>query len=714
MLLRTVLVSFIAAFSASAQAPAEWFERPLVPAELRQSEMYAFVNAGIPELPRFNSLAEWERYKARLRPQILKLLGVDDILKHHSFRMIHRGTLERDGYVIEKIAYESYPGTWVPALVWVPKGIQGKAPAMVSMGGHWYCESRAGAYQQARAYNLVRRGFIVIDYDYIGCGERASFDICAPGAYGAVDHLVSLFSYTRRTPTGVELLDGIRAIDYLYTRPDVDRTRLGFTGESGGGNSTYWVSALDDRVTLAAVVCAPGLYEQWIKENLDWDWHQIPPGIRAIADMPTLFALIAPRPLLLVKARADLAEFTLPNIVAALDYAGRIYKLYGGPQRLSYYESPTEHGYQADKREAMYRWVSRWMFDGSLPLGTSELSYAPEQLKTLRVGLPEGNLTLPELQRRWVAESPAKIPVPASIAEARRFQAEKRRALEALVARQEPGAMPGYILLHGADPVVNGYAAELLRFEAARDVQVPAVFVRKIEARRQRYKTIVLLGKRNGTSAEARALLDAGYALLLFDPRGTGEVEWGGGRTSNFCNLVGRSWIGLWAEDVSKIVNHLTSRPDVEQVAVVGYDLLGKAALYAAALDPRIAAAAVSTDTLSYRQEATSGLSHMYADVPRILSWGDTPQLAALVAPRPLLVLEAGVPVSANAERMEYFAPLPRFAPPPARVREEALAENYAWTRSFYKLWGADGQLETGLGGSERAARIVAWFKVHF
>jgi hypothetical protein len=152
----------------------------------------------------------------------------------------------------------------------------------------------------------------------------------------------------------------------------------------------------------------------------------------------------------------------------------------------------------------------------------------------------------------------------------------------------------------------------------------------------------------------------------------------------------------------------------VDKVGVVGYGVFGKAALYAAAMDERIAAAAVTLDTASYRKEATSGLVHVFADVPRILTWGDTPQVAALIAPRPVTVLSAGVPVSYNGERSSYFSPLPRFNQADRGTSEEELRATYEWTRGFYRTLGAEQNFETGLGGGTRAAYLAHWFTRYF
>lgn len=170
----------------------------------------------------------------------------------------------------------------------------------------------------------------------------------------------------------------------------------------------------------------------------------------------------------------------------------------------------------------------------------------------------------------------------------------------------------------------------------------------------------------------------------------------------------------MWAEDISKVTTYLLARPDVQSVAVLGYGLFGKAALYAAALDDRIVAVAITTDSLSYRQESTSGLVHIFADVPRILTWGDTAQLAALVAPRALAIFSAGLPRSNNNEEVGYFAPTPRFDAPDTGVRDEDLTANYDWARRFYRIMGAESMLWVGSRGRSVAQNVTQWFSAHF
>jgi hypothetical protein len=319
-----------------------------------------------------------------------------------------KGRIERETYTIEKILFESYPGMMVPAVVYTPKRLTAPAPAMVSISGHTSCDSKAAVDVQARATNLVRRGLIVIAYDYIGMFERNTGENpCAGMPYGGGnDHRLRSFSYTAGNPTGLEILDGIRAIDYLYTRSDVDRKRIGFTGESGGSNSTYWVSALDERVALAVPVASVTTFDYWIRNNRNWDWHQRPPGIRRVAEISTLLALAAPRPMLVISSLrgTDSDEFPFDEAEKSVREAKRIYDLYGAAANIELAESSTSHGYQADKRERMYAWVERHFLGKE---GASrEFPFLFEPTNDLRCGLPPDNKTWAEIYREWL-EQPA-------------------------------------------------------------------------------------------------------------------------------------------------------------------------------------------------------------------------------------------------------------------------------------------------------------------
>ena len=206
---------------------------------------------------------------------------------------------------------------------------------------------------------------MVLSYDYMNCFERhtgGDGDGHDPVPHGGGnDHGITAFSFSERCPTALEVLDARRALDVLAARPEVDAGRLGFTGESGGSNSTYWVAALDDRVRLSVPVCSVSTFDYWIDKDRNWDWHQRPPGARRVADIGVLLALHAPRPTLVVtsKRRTDDLEFPWEEAERSYRWARRVYELYGAEGKISHVESATGHGYQADKRRELYAWVER-------------------------------------------------------------------------------------------------------------------------------------------------------------------------------------------------------------------------------------------------------------------------------------------------------------------------------------------------------------------
>ncbi|HEY2253801.1 MAG TPA: acetylxylan esterase [Planctomycetaceae bacterium] len=190
------------------------------------------------------------KQRESLRKEILRILAIDDLVPPRWDLILTRhGTIERDGYRIERLTFESYPGFANAAILYIPTNTRGRIPGIVSISGH-IALSKAAEYVQRRNVNLVKRGCIVLSYDYFGYGDRKTGnDPVRPEGPNA--HGIRSFSYSRRCATTLEVLDAIWAVDVLTMQPDVDPERIAFTGESGGGNSTYWIAALDPRVKLA-------------------------------------------------------------------------------------------------------------------------------------------------------------------------------------------------------------------------------------------------------------------------------------------------------------------------------------------------------------------------------------------------------------------------------------------------------------------------------
>jgi hypothetical protein len=533
---------------------------------------------------------------------------------------------------------------------------------------------------QARCANLALRGILAMTYDYIDTGERnTGANACSAMPYGGGnDHGQKQFSYTAGNPTGLEILDGIRAIDYLYGRADVDRSRLGFTGESGGSNSTYWVSALDERVKLSVPVCSVTTFDYWIRNDRNWDWHQRPPGIRRIAEISTLLALFAPRPTLVISSLrgTDSEEFPLDQAEKAVTQARDAYRLYGAQNAIALRESGTSHGFQQDKREQMYGFVEHH-FLGRTEGPSPERPFMLEPRQDLLCRLPESNKTLAEIYREWL-HRPTPVPeLPRDREGAVRIQDRLREQLRQLLGVLEP-AQP-----HVSVQLSSSRANVLIRqlvIEPEEGIRIPSV---EISTRGTSVTGVVLVpGKSADWSDAISALLSHGLTVTLVDPRGTGEIDSGGGRTRNWAWFLGRPLPGAWARDIQATVTALAAEHPGQRFGLLGVGQFAHATLFAAALDPRITASAIRLSATSVREDAERD---EIAAVPRILAYTDLPIVTALLAPR--------------ACRLEY----------PTRIGSK-FRETYDWPARFYKNGFGSAELNLVSADESDWNAVAKWF----
>ncbi|APW58894.1 hypothetical protein BSF38_00303 [Paludisphaera borealis] len=618
--------------------PDAWFNDPILPPDVAKNAMRRWVDAQLVPLPlaEGTSIRDWEARRAAIREALLDVIGLRGVWPPSWPLQARVGeTLRRDGYTIEKLTYESWPGMAVPALLYVPDRIPPeKAPGVASISGHHYKASKAADFVQARNVNLVRRGCVVLSYDYMNCFERntgGDGDGHDPVPHGGGnDHGISDFSFSERCPTALEILDARRALDVLAARPEVDADRLGFTGESGGSNSTYWITALDDRVKLSVPVCSVSTFDYWIDNDRNWDWHQRPPGARRVADIGVLLALHAPRPTLIVtsKRRTDDLEFPWEEAERSYRWAKRVYELHGAGDKITHVESPTRHGYQADKREELYAWVERELLHA--PSGVNgDLPVTPEPLETLRVGLPAGNKTYHDVYREWVAEIPVPH-APGTREDAAAHAAKTRPALAKKLGL--PTGLKPPTIRAVRDAEAGGVRTTFHAIETEPGITIPVAEFRPAGA--GPLPVVLIVGERAQSRAEVESALAAGKAALVVEPRGTGEVDWGGRRTDNAAWFLGRPRVGQEAFDVLRVAELWRTRRDAASISLKGDGRWGKAVLFAAALAPEIAAVAASLPPTDRAQFEAGGRSAL-AEAPGLLAVGDLPQIASLVAPRP-------------------------------------------------------------------------------
>ncbi len=322
------------------------------------------------------------------------------------------GTIQRDSYRIENVIFDSRPGFPVTANLYIPNGQNTPLPAVVGTCGHSTNGKAAEAYQSF-AQGLARQGYVCLIYDPIGQGERLQYvkdDLSPSMGVGVGEHLHAgnqqflvgeFFGMWRAW-------DGIRALDYLLTRPEVDPQRIGVTGNSGGGTMTTWLCGVEQRWAMGAPSCFVTTFRRNMENELPQDTEQCPPRALALdLDHADFLAAMAPKPIIILAKERD--YFDVRGSEETYQRLRQLYRLLDAEDNVALFYGPTGHGYSQENREAMYSWFHRATgtvaadtertFDGVLQ-ATADVTFAAEPAITL-----EQDETLRCTKRGQVAEA---------------------------------------------------------------------------------------------------------------------------------------------------------------------------------------------------------------------------------------------------------------------------------------------------------------------
>ena len=323
---------------------------------------------------------------------------------------------KRDGYRIEKLLFESRPGLVVTASVYVPETGRagpspGRFPAVLSPVGHWEA-GKAEPVVQAQCVSLARQGFVVLTWDPPGQGERDQYwdgvrgQTLVEGSTRQHMRLGNQCALSGVPLANYFLWDGMRALDYLSTRADVDPDRLGCTGASGGGTQTMYLAALDERIKAAVPSLFVSSQRRWLLTGNIADSEQVSFGwLKDGLDHPEWCALIAPRPLLINAAVNDF--FPVTGTRETFVAARHVYDVLGAAEAIELHVGEGGHEYGRPLREGVYRWLLTWL-GRSTSARPTETPFVPEPASALwctpagRVDSP-GTTTVFEHNRARVA-----------------------------------------------------------------------------------------------------------------------------------------------------------------------------------------------------------------------------------------------------------------------------------------------------------------------
>ena len=332
---------------------------------------------------------EARAYCASVKTRIREIFGLDDAPAPTPLNVRMTGVVPRADYEIRNLLFESAPGFTVAANLYVPKGFSGLRPAAICQCGHHW-DGKAFAPYQGFARELARMGYISLIFDPVGQGERVQFpDGKGESLFGAGPTYPSVKEHNaldrQMTLTGDWLgrwfvRDARCALTLLLQQENVDPSRVGATGNSGGGTLTTFLTACDDRITMAAPSCWIGSWHHNGINEEPQDAEQFPPGILAAGlEQSDFYLARAPNPVILLTQEQDF--FDQRGAREAYQRIRHVYNLLGAGERAAYHVGPGTHGFQTDAREAMYAFFNQ---HAGLDAPKGETNEPAEAVETLR------------------------------------------------------------------------------------------------------------------------------------------------------------------------------------------------------------------------------------------------------------------------------------------------------------------------------------------
>jgi dienelactone hydrolase len=540
-------------------------------------------------------------YQKQLRKKFLEAIG--GLPERTPLNAQVAGVISRDGYGVEKVIFESQPKHYVSALLFLPDAGKYKPPypGVLVPCGHSDNGKAYESYQTMGAL-LALNGMAALVFDPIDQGERSQMLSQLPKLVGTRAHtMLGVGSILLgRNTARFEIWDGMRAIDYLQSRPEVDAKRIGCTGNSGGGTQTSYLMSLDDRIVAAAPSCYITGFERLSDTIGPQDAEQNIYGQLTFGmDHADYLMMRAPMPILICAASQDFFDIT--GAWNSFRYAKRLYTRMGFAESIDLLENDAEHNYNRIQRQGVVRWMSRWLLEKDTPITEPEIKLlSDEEVKCAPGGQVmniDGARSTYDLNRdleKDLAGRRKKLWAAGN-------QAELLEMVRKIAGIRRLSELPQPKVTTTGTVQREGYQVKKMIIVPEDDIYLPALmFVPGKNAG----QTAVLYIHEQGKAADAlpggaiEAMVKAGKQVLAVDLRGIGETQQGKqGQLSEATGpdwkdvftayLLGRSYVGMRAEDVL-ICARFLQQDRTGPVDLVAAGNVGVPAIHAAALEPDI------------------------------------------------------------------------------------------------------------------------------
>ncbi len=621
------------------------------------------------EIAKLTTKRDWQKRQKEIEKKFVKAIGGFPGKTPLNAKVV--GISKKKDYRVEKIIYESRPNFFVTAALYIPNNLKGKAPAIINTIGHSLASFKRDIYQRT-AINFVKKGFIVLTFDPLGEGERVQYfspELNKSEIGGTVfEHMyVGLQTLlVGKSLANYFIWDGIRAVDYLISRNEVDTSRIGITGLSGGGTQSAFIAAVDKRIKATAPSCYITNMRRLFESIGPQDAEQNP--YHALAnkiDFADLLEVRIPKPALMVTTSRDF--FSVQGAIETTKEVKKVYNIFGAENKFGRVEADSTHSMPSLNRIARHKFFQRIF---NLPGNSDdvEVEYLKDELQITesgQVATSLGGETVFSINKKEAEKLLDKLKLS-------REKIDKHLSLVKKSAKK----LSGYIKPQKLDDMVftgrfqrSDYKIERYFIKGEGDYPIPFILYlpNKITG------ASILYLNENGKSREDKIkndindeirydielLVKKGHPVLAADLLGFGELrqkyfvqfkfgeKYGALDYSNFFASVqtARSIVGIETGDIERLVLFIKQDKRLKENDIFAFAsgrLLTTSLLHAEALENNFSKIVLLNPLISYSSIVMNRfyiVNPLPAIVPGALTAYDLPDLEALVAPNKLLIL---------------------------------------------------------------------------
>jgi dienelactone hydrolase len=592
-------------------------------------------------LPSFGTADEFEVWRRQRQKRFHEMLGIDGYLAEERtpLRVTVTGSVDCGTHRIDKLHYQSLPGLYVAANLYVPAGLKEPAPGILYVCGH---SATQKIQYQEHSRRFAQEGFVTLIVDTIQHGEVQGIH---HGTYSR-----GMFDWVSRgySPSAAEVWNAIRGLDVLSELTEVDAARLGITGHSGGGSISWWAMCADDRIKAMASSSGTGHLTSHIRDrtldyHCDCNFPNNPDGW----SLTEAYALAAPRPVLIVAPARD-RVFRIDSVRYVHDKLQSLYRNIGAEEQLDLFEFQAPHMYKPESRKRVFSWFLTHL--AGRPV-------TPEQATDFDgVKLPVEQLLVfggkpPADDRSTTVEGGfVRLPVAADIETKEQLAAERTRVVAAL-RKESFAAFPQEPIPLAAEreheyDLMDGSCSRKFSFSSDSYWRLEGE-LRGIEGDSPRPAAVALrrsVHRKEDEPFDILKGLGAGWIKARIDPRGTGDSTWGpelNWHVRRSSALIGHTVTSMRVWDTLRGLEAIRARPEVDpaRVLLAGKGEMAVVALLAALLDGEVGTLVLEDMPSSFLQadDDPARLGEGF-EVINALRIADLPQLAALLWPAKLIV----------------------------------------------------------------------------